>query len=194
MHLMLHEALLLAVQLHAGTDRDGTAPLPYACHVVEVTALLRNLGQEQDLDVLTAALLHDTVEDTGFTLAGIRARFGDRVATMVDEVTRREPAPESISGLSKEEIWLARHRLFETEIAHMSPAAMRIKLADRISNLTESNRTRKGEKRYRYVWQSQRMLALIPREASPALWDALEAIVRASPVPPNSRWAQPGPL
>jgi guanosine-3',5'-bis(diphosphate) 3'-pyrophosphohydrolase len=187
---VLQEALSLAVELHRGTDRDGDVPLPYACHVVEVVANLRLIGQVTDLDVLTAAFLHDTVEDTGLTLVGVAARFGPRVAQIVGEVTREEPSSELTTGMSKDEVWRLRHDLFEVEIQAMSDDAKRIKLADRLSNLKESNLTRKGEKVHRYRWQSQRILGLINRDVNPPLWDALEAEILANPIPNTSKWAE----
>jgi len=184
----LQDALALAVQLHHGTDRDGDTPLPYACHVVEVVANLRLVGEVTDEDVLAAGFLHDTVEDTGFTLEGIAARFGERVAKIVAEVTRDEPDESETEGMSKEEVWLMRHERFELEIQSMSDDAKRIKLADRLSNLKESVLTRKGDKAHRYVWQSARILALIDREISPALWDRIQELITANPPPKNSKW------
>jgi len=58
----------------------------YITHPVEVTEILADLGMP--LPVLVAALLHDTVEDTSYSLAELRETFGDEVAELVDGVTK----------------------------------------------------------------------------------------------------------
>jgi guanosine-3',5'-bis(diphosphate) 3'-pyrophosphohydrolase len=69
---------------HEGqTRRSGE---PYITHPLAVTTILAELGMT--LPTLQAALLHDTVEDTSYTLEQLRADFGDEVADLVDGVTK----------------------------------------------------------------------------------------------------------
>ncbi len=72
---------------HEGQRRKGTA-LPYLVHPVSVARILadRRLGPE----LVAAGLLHDVVEDTDATTAEVEARFGQRVAWLVEAVTRRQ--------------------------------------------------------------------------------------------------------
>lgn len=89
------EALVYATRLHNGQNRKGTR-IPYVAHLLAVTALVIEWGGDEDMAI--AALLHDAVEDQGGmdTLADIRRRFGERVATIVDGCTDSysHPKPE----------------------------------------------------------------------------------------------------
>jgi GTP pyrophosphokinase len=80
--------LLLAYQVadqrHAGQRRRTGEP--YITHPVAVAGMLADLGMP--VPVLAAALLHDTVEDTDYSLAELRATFGDEIAGLVDGVTK----------------------------------------------------------------------------------------------------------
>ena len=80
----LQLAFDIAEVSHRGQMRkSGEA---YITHPVEVTEILADLGMP--LPVLVAALLHDTVEDTSYSLAELRETFGDEVAELVDGVTK----------------------------------------------------------------------------------------------------------
>jgi (p)ppGpp synthase/HD superfamily hydrolase len=171
----LSDALRLAAKLHDGQWREGDAPLPYACHVAEVVSLLRWTGGITDPDVLCAGFLHDTVEDCGYSVKRIAKRFGGRVADLVRQVTRAEPPEEQVAGLSNDDRFLVRNRLFMEEISRMDRDAKCIKLADRLSNLREAELTGDGTLR-RYTWQTRRILEAIDREANPALHDELSAL------------------
>jgi (p)ppGpp synthase/HD superfamily hydrolase len=81
MHSLLDAALAFAAIAHQGQKRKGTG-IPYIVHPVGVMVVLLQAG-ETDVDVLAAALLHDTVEDAGTTLTELRERFGERVAEIV---------------------------------------------------------------------------------------------------------------
>ncbi|WP_106398989.1 RelA/SpoT family protein [Actinocorallia populi] len=59
---------------------------PYITHPLAVTTILAELGMATE--TLCAALLHDTVEDTDYTLDELRADFGDEIAALVDGVTK----------------------------------------------------------------------------------------------------------
>ncbi|ABW14496.1 (p)ppGpp synthetase I, SpoT/RelA [Parafrankia sp. EAN1pec] len=77
-------AYSVADGLHAGqTRRSGD---PYISHPLAVAEVLAELGV--DTTTLIAALLHDTVEDTGYTLESVAAEFGGEVANLVDGVTK----------------------------------------------------------------------------------------------------------
>ena len=80
----LQLAFDIAEASHRGQMRkSGEA---YITHPVEVTEILADLGMP--VPVLVAALLHDTVEDTSYSLAELRETFGDEVAELVDGVTK----------------------------------------------------------------------------------------------------------
>jgi (p)ppGpp synthase/HD superfamily hydrolase len=90
---LLDRAIVFATKAHSGTLRkkDG---IPYILHPMEVASIAG--GITTDVEVLTAALLHDTVEDTDVTLDTIKSQFGDRVAALVASETedkRRDRSP-----------------------------------------------------------------------------------------------------
>jgi len=177
MAMGIQAALDLAVRAHADQWREGDSPLPYVTHPIEVMTNLRYVGLVTDEEMLCAALLHDTVEETSVTLPDIAKTFGPRVGALVKELTRREPSPAQIEGMTKGEIWSLRSDMLLKEISKMSPDAQQIKLADRLSNLRDAYRTKQGEKLVRYGKQSSRILKIVPRERNPGLWDAIRALL-----------------
>jgi guanosine-3',5'-bis(diphosphate) 3'-pyrophosphohydrolase len=81
---VVERAYRVAKVAHEGqTRRSGEA---YITHPVAVAQILADLGLGPK--TIAAALLHDTVEDTGYTLEGLRAEFGEEVAMLVDGVTK----------------------------------------------------------------------------------------------------------
>jgi guanosine-3',5'-bis(diphosphate) 3'-pyrophosphohydrolase len=169
----LQQALLFAAHAHDGQWREGPAPLPYVCHPVEVAAFLRHVGGVDDPELLCAALLHDVIEATGRSEAEIRDAFGRRVSRMVRAMTRSEPSEAEASGLSPGQLWELRAALLVEDVARMDPEAWPIKLADRLSNVREARRLKKGRKLERYLLQTRRILAVVPPRANPGLWDAV---------------------
>ena len=81
---LLHRAFEVANRLHAGQVRRSGEP--YISHPIAVARILADLGM--DTVTLAAALLHDTVEDTAYTLKQLREDFGDAVSHLVDGVTK----------------------------------------------------------------------------------------------------------
>lgn len=80
----IRRAFLVADEAHRGVARRSGEP--YIQHPLEVALLLADM--RIDADGIVAALLHDVVEDTDFTLEELRAQFGEAVATIVDGVTK----------------------------------------------------------------------------------------------------------
>jgi GTP diphosphokinase / guanosine-3',5'-bis(diphosphate) 3'-diphosphatase len=81
---LLQKAYEVAEERHA--DQLRRSGDPYITHPLAVANILAELGM--DTTTLVAALLHDTVEDTGYTMEALTADFGDEVAHLVDGVTK----------------------------------------------------------------------------------------------------------
>jgi GTP diphosphokinase / guanosine-3',5'-bis(diphosphate) 3'-diphosphatase len=81
---LIERAYEVAAQQHAGQVRKSGDP--FITHPLAVTTILAELGMNSE--TLCAALLHDTVEDTDYTLTELRKEFGDDVTTLVDGVTK----------------------------------------------------------------------------------------------------------
>lgn len=118
------DAASYAADKHSAQRRKGTAGEPYVNHVIEVAALVARSLTAPDPNLVIAALLHDTVEDTDTTSQDLRERFGDDVAGLVAEVTDDKSLPKA-----------ERKRLQVVNAPHKSVRAQQIKIADKISNL-----------------------------------------------------------
>lgn len=118
-----------ADRAHAGQYRKGApdAPkVPYIEHPRAVVSILHDEAGITDRDTLIAALLHDTIEDTGTTYGQLAHLFGPIVADTVRELTND---PDTPPGGKK-----------ASQIAHartMSPRAAHIKVADKTANLRD---------------------------------------------------------
>ncbi len=122
----LRRAFVFALKAH-GTQLRKTGE-PYIIHPLATTEILTEL--EVDSDTLTAALLHDTVEDTDVSVALIAELFGEDVALLVDGVTKLGRIPYS----SKEETQAENMRKMFLAMAKDIRVVL-IKLADRLHNM-----------------------------------------------------------
>ena len=115
-----------AADKHRDQRRKGKESSPYINHPIAVAEILTNYGGITDLATIQAGLLHDTVEDTKTTPDELAEQFGDEVMQLVMEVTDDK-------GLDKAE----RKRLQIEHSKHLSAKAKMIKMADKISNITD---------------------------------------------------------
>ncbi len=118
--------LRFSAEKHQHQTRKGAGQIPYIIHPIGVAHTLATLGQVRDPDVLIAALLHDTVEDTNTSFDEIRAQFGERVESIVRELTDDKSLPKD-----------ERKYLQIVNAPHKSPEAAQIKLSDKLYNLTD---------------------------------------------------------
>ena len=118
------KAACFAAEKHAAQKRKGAAAEPYVNHLVEVAELVSTALSEPDVNLVVAALLHDSIEDAKVTKEELANRFSWDVAELVAEVTDNKL-------LEKQE----RKRLQILNAPHKSVRAQAIKLADFISNL-----------------------------------------------------------
>lgn len=144
----LDDAVAFAERWHGGQTRP--AGEPYVEHLLEGVCVLVEAVGITDLDVLRAAVLHDVVEDTDCTLDEVRDRFGGRVATLVDWVTK----PPRRAGESREE---ARAAYLERLRAAPDDAIL-VKLADRLSNVQRLDTHPRPEKARDYYDETVRYL------------------------------------
>ena len=124
--LLVLKAADFAAEHHRDQRRKGAGKRPYINHPVEVARRLAEVAQVTDPEVLAAALLHDTVEDTEATPQDILTLFGARVADLVAEVTD-DKALENAE----------RKRRQIAHAPHLSDAAGLIKIADKTSNVMD---------------------------------------------------------
>src|SRR4051794_16801347 len=122
---LLQRAYDVAEAAHA--DQRRKSGDPYITHPLAVATILAGLGM--DTTTLVAALLHDTVEDTGATLESITGDFGPEVAHLVDGVTKIDKVKFGDAGAQAETI-----RKMIVAMAR-DPRVLVIKLADRLHNM-----------------------------------------------------------
>jgi len=120
----LLEAVRFAAEKHRDQRRRDSKKTPYINHPIEVAQLLWEIGEVRDADVLLAAILHDTIEDTDTRPEEISNRFGDEVLSFVLEVTDDKSLPKG-----------ERKRLQIETAPHKSFGAKLIKLADKSCNV-----------------------------------------------------------
>ena len=85
------EALAFAIEAHGDQRRKG-GEIPYVAHLLGASSLVLEAGGDEDMAI--AGLLHDTIEDTDTTAGEIEARFGPRVAAIVEACTDSHEQPK----------------------------------------------------------------------------------------------------
>lgn len=130
----LLRALAFAAERHRRQRRKDSDRTPYINHPIAVAEAIAALGQVEDLEILQAALLHDTLEDTATTPEELDARFGPAVRHLVEEVTDDKRLP-------KEE----RKRLQIEHSPRLSRSAQAIKIADKICNVADITPTQPAD-------------------------------------------------
>lgn len=118
----IYKAINTAARLHDGQERKGDG-LPYIIHPVSVALML--MEHTSDEDVLIGGILHDTIEDTGYTKEQMEEEFGSRVTGFVLEVTE----------LPKDLSWQERKDAYLQHLEGSSHEAKLICAADKLHNL-----------------------------------------------------------
>jgi guanosine-3',5'-bis(diphosphate) 3'-pyrophosphohydrolase len=170
---LLLKALSFAAHKHRDQRRKDAQASPYINHPIALADVLINEGEVTDAEVLSAALLHDTVEDTATTHEELRAAFGERIARIVAEVTDDKRLPKA-----------ERKRLQVVHAPALSREAKLVKLADKICNLRDvAERPPAGwdlaRRREYFEWAKQVVDGL--RGTHPRLEDAFDAAYARRP-------------
>ncbi|MEM1179951.1 MAG: HD domain-containing protein [Acidobacteriota bacterium] len=119
-------ALTFAAAAHRDQRRKDECAAPYINHPIALLDVLVSEGGVDHVDVLCAALLHDTLEDTKTTAAELEEAFGTRVTQIVLEVTDDRTLPKAIR--KRQQVQHARHASDEAKL---------VKLADKICNVRD---------------------------------------------------------
>ncbi|XP_058485454.1 guanosine-3',5'-bis(diphosphate) 3'-pyrophosphohydrolase MESH1 [Solea solea] len=168
--LLLVETVNFAAEKHRNQRRKDVDGTPYINHPIGVARILSHEGGVTDIEVLQAALLHDTVEDTDTSPAELEHTFGPTVARIVEEVTDDKRLPKQ-----------ERKRQQVEHAPHCSHQAKLVKLADKLYNLRDLNRctpvgwTAERAQEY-FVWASEVVKGL--KGTNSALEEKLEELFR----------------
>jgi len=122
----IEQAIRAASVLHKDQLRKGSMPFPYITHLVAVSFTL--IDYTHDEDVIISALLHDTLEDTDYTIEELQEDFGGRVREIVETVT--EPQSTVEHKLS----WRDKKMSYIRQIDKGSQEALMVVAADKIHN------------------------------------------------------------
>ena len=124
---LLDRAIIFAVNAHAGTERRGKG-YPYIVHPMEAMEIVATMTADQEL--LAAAALHDTVEDTDVTVEQLQAEFGERIASLVADESDVMPA-----GMTEEASWHQRKQASIDRLSKASHDAKIVAMGDKLSNM-----------------------------------------------------------
>lgn len=125
---LFDRALCYATEKHSGQVRKSSN-VPYIMHPVEVANIVGTMSEDREL--MSAAILHDTVEDTDATIEEIRELFGKRVSLLVmtDTEEKREDQPP-------EETWMLRKSESLNMLAHTKDMDVKMLwMGDKLSNM-----------------------------------------------------------
>jgi len=170
---LLLRALAFAAHKHRDQRRKDAEASPYINHPIALAEVLAREGGVGDIEVLCAALLHDTIEDTDTTEDELREAFGDRIAGIVAEVTDDTSLPKA-----------ERKRAQIDHAPALSEGARLVKLADKICNLRDvashpPSRWELARRQEYFEWARQVIDGL--RGASPSLEAAFDAAYSRKP-------------
>ena len=128
---LLDRAIMFAIQAHHNSERRGKG-FPYIVHPMEAVEIVATITPDQEL--LAAAALHDTIEDTDVTVEQLRAEFGDRIANLVHAESDQING-ELFNGENEEETWHARKQAAIDRLAAAPHDAKIVALGDKLSNM-----------------------------------------------------------
>ncbi len=123
----IKKAIQFAARKHHGHLRQEVEPLPYITHLFSVALIVAEDGADDD--IVTAALLHDTLEDTETTREEIVDTFNERVAELVESVSEIKEK----NGVKLD--WKERKMHYLAQLEHASDGAVLVAIADKIDNI-----------------------------------------------------------
>lgn len=146
------DALNFATQAHAGQERAGGGP--YISHPIRVAQHVEQWKKSHNLDALiSAAYLHDTLEDTDTTHEALQDLFGGLVASLVKELTSDKTQVQQ----------MGKKNYLAQKMAAMSSYALVIKLADRLDNVRDITTARTPQWRAKYAAETNHILDYIEK-------------------------------
>ncbi|MBQ7531831.1 MAG: bifunctional (p)ppGpp synthetase/guanosine-3',5'-bis(diphosphate) 3'-pyrophosphohydrolase [Paludibacteraceae bacterium] len=130
---LLDKAIIFAVKAHHNTERRGKG-FPYIVHPMEAVEIVATITSDQEL--LAAAALHDTIEDTDVTEEDIRREFGDRIAGLVHAESDQINGElfDSSNG-DEAATWHARKQAAINRLAAAPYEAKIVAMGDKLSNM-----------------------------------------------------------
>ena len=124
---LLDRAIVFAVQAHHNSERRGKG-FPYIVHPLEAVEIVATITPDQEL--LAAAALHDTIEDTDVTYEQLCDAFGKRIADLV-----HSESDQFTAGVSEADSWHDRKQAAINRLATAAHDAKIVAMGDKLSNM-----------------------------------------------------------
>jgi len=154
-NILILRAAKFAADKHKNQRRKDKETSPYINHPISVALIISEVGRVNDSEILAAALLHDTLEDTKTTPEELELNFGANILSLVREVTDNKDLPKETRKLKQIE-----------HAKELSSGAVLIKLADKIANVQDvtSNPPKEWtiERRNKYLDWAENVIANCP--------------------------------
>ena len=166
---LILKALRFSAEKHNDQRRKDAKSSPYINHPIQVAETLWRVGEVRDTNLLIAAILHDTIEDTATTPEEIREFFGEEVLALVLEVTDDKSLPKQV-----------RKQLQIENAPHKTKNAKLLKLADKINNVGDIIKSSPPkwslERKQEYLLWTEKVVAGL-RGASPQLESQYDTVL-----------------
>jgi guanosine-3',5'-bis(diphosphate) 3'-pyrophosphohydrolase len=120
------KAFKFAARKHEHQRRKNEWASPYINHLITVSEILWQVGHVRDMNTMAAAILHDTLEDTDTSMEELEKTFGEKICSIIDEVTDDKSLPKQ--ERKRRQVELAGSASLE---------ARHVKLADKIANVQD---------------------------------------------------------
>jgi myo-inositol-1(or 4)-monophosphatase len=124
---LFDKAAHFAISAHANTERRAKG-FPYIIHPMEAAAIVATMTTDPEL--LAAAILHDTLEDTEVTFEELRSQFGNRVAYLVLAESNIK-----MNGILRQTTWRESKSRAVERLANASHEGKIVAMGDKLSNL-----------------------------------------------------------
>lgn len=158
-------AFQYASEMHANQVRKASIVpgVPYMSHLMEVAGMVQASGGDEK--TVAAALLHDALEDTQATIHDLASRFPVDVVQFVLECTEK-----GTEGGQFKAPWKGRKQAYLDHLAHVSPQALLISVADKLQSLREVRRQVRIQGDEAYAAFAKKEYATIPERKEAVLW------------------------
>jgi (p)ppGpp synthase/HD superfamily hydrolase len=123
----IEQAIRAASVLHQGQIRKGPTAFPYITHLFAVAMIIADYTDDED--ILIAALLHDTLEDTDYTKEELQDDFGGAVKDIVVALSE----PKTLEDGPRD--WKSRKKAYLKQLSNAPQGTLMISAADKIHNM-----------------------------------------------------------
>lgn len=173
---LIQKAYWFSKETHRTTPNrdDGTR---YFEHPRRVAVSLAEFGYQFDPNLITLALIHDTIEDTTAPLATYKALFGDEITSRLLILSKKIPKFESFSGMiighHKKDDNSYFHGIMQAEL----PVRL-VKAADRLDNIRTCD-VWPEERRFRYISETEEYLLPIAASADQRIYEQIRTTCKS---------------